>query len=119
MFKIINNLNIQSNLVNPYMRLSGNLLFGQNFSTPKFFIIPLHVSVRKCQKKLVLLRHVEIRQKCRKCREQNWCRNVEKCREQNVATFRHVVFEYVENCRNFDNNCCGYFHLILIHFCIL
>ena len=41
---------VQSNLVNPYMRLSGNLLFGQNFSTPKFFIIPLHVSVRKCQK---------------------------------------------------------------------
>jgi len=66
-----------------------------------------------------LLRHVEIRQKCRKCREQNWCRNVEKCREQNVATYRHVVFENVEKCRNFDNNCCGYFHLILIHLCIL
>ncbi len=55
-----------------------------------------------------LLRHVEIQQKCRKCLEQNWCRNVEKCREQNVATYR-----------NFDNNCCGYFHLILIHLCIL
>jgi len=46
---------VQSNLVNPYMRLSGNLLFGQNFSTPKFFIIPLHVSVRKCQKKYTVI----------------------------------------------------------------
>ena len=42
-------------------------------------------------KKLGLLSHVEIRQNCRKCREQNWCLNVEKCREQKVATYRHVV----------------------------
>jgi len=46
-------------------------------------------------KKTRVVRHVEIRQKCRKCREQNWCRNVEKCREQNVATYRHVDFENV------------------------
>ena len=68
---------------------------------------------------LGLLRHVEIRQKCRKCREQKWCRNVEKCRERKMSTFRHVVFKNVENCRNFVNNCCGYFHLIFIHLCIL
>jgi len=48
-----------------------------------------------CDKFVGFLRHVEIRQKCRKCREQNLCRNVEKCREQNVATYRHVVFENV------------------------
>ena len=49
------------------MRLSGNLLFGQNFSTPKFFIIPLHVSVRKCQKKYTVIRifcNPEFRIKC-------------------------------------------------------
>jgi hypothetical protein len=58
---------IQSNLVNPALLLSGNLLFGQNFSTPKFFIIPLHVSVRKCQKKYTVIRifcNPEFRIKC-------------------------------------------------------
>jgi len=39
------NNKLQSNIVNPTLLLTGNLLFGQNFSTPKFFIIPLHVSV--------------------------------------------------------------------------
>ena len=43
---------LQSTLVNPELLLSGNLLFGQNFPTPKFFIIPVHVSVRKCLKKI-------------------------------------------------------------------
>ena len=34
----------QSNLVNPALLLSGNLLFRQNFLNPEFFIIPIHVS---------------------------------------------------------------------------
>jgi hypothetical protein len=35
---------IESNLVNPELVLSG-----QNFLTPEIFIIPIHVSVRKVQ----------------------------------------------------------------------
>ena len=37
---------LQSNLVNPALLLSGKLLFGQNFITPELFIIPIHVSIR-------------------------------------------------------------------------
>ena len=43
---------IQSNLVNPAICLSGNLLFGQNSLTPKLFIIPLNVLVRNSWKKI-------------------------------------------------------------------
>ena len=46
----------QLTLVNPESLLSGNLLFGQNFQTQKFFIIPIHVSDRKCQKKYTVIR---------------------------------------------------------------
>ena len=45
--KDLSNLNVQSNLVNPALLLSGNLLFGQNFLTPKLFKIPIHLSFRK------------------------------------------------------------------------
>ena len=60
-----------------------------------FFERGKHKKRGESAKQLGLLRHVEIRQKLRKYRDQNWCRKVEKCREQNVATYRHVVFENV------------------------
>ena len=43
---------IQSNLVNPAICLSGNMLFGQNYLIPELFIIPLHVLVRTSLKKI-------------------------------------------------------------------
>ncbi len=46
----------QTALIRTYVY--GHLLFGQNFPTPEFFIIPLHVSVRK---KYTVIRNFLIR----------------------------------------------------------
>ena len=34
---------LKSNLVNPVLLLSGRLIFGQNFHTPEFCIIPIQL----------------------------------------------------------------------------
>jgi len=38
---------VQSNLVNPALFLSRNLLFEQNFLTPELFLMPLHIISKK------------------------------------------------------------------------